>query len=78
MSDHKTITDYISEKTNPYNASGLPLPPPPHQAPVATLRDQFAMAALTGLLADFETDEDPAILCDAAWNYADLMMEQRK
>lgn len=42
------------------------------------MRDEFAMAALTGLLADSETDEDPAILCDAAWNYADLMMEQRK
>lgn len=76
MSNYKTITDYISEQTNPYNSSGLPLPPPTPQTPVATLRDQFAMAALTGLLAnpDAAKYKDRA---EVAYNYADAMMEAR-
>lgn len=40
-----------------------------------TIRDQFAMAALTGLIAD-----DPIIASDVpeAYRYADAMMEARK
>jgi hypothetical protein len=78
MSNHKTITDYISEKTNPYNASGLSLPPPPPQTPVATLRDQFAMAALTGILSNPSTQEITGKTIKNAWHVADFMMEARK
>jgi hypothetical protein len=86
MSNYKTITDYISEQTNPYNSSGLPLPPPPPQAPVATLRDQFAMAALTGLLANPKLQPEITKTGGAyggwiegsAWSWADAMMEKRK
>jgi hypothetical protein len=86
MSNHKTITDYISEQNNPYNSSGLPLPPPPPQTPVATLRDQFAMAALTGLLANPKLQPEIAKTGGAyggwiegsAWSWADAMMEKRK
>jgi hypothetical protein len=74
MTDYKTITDYISEQTNPYNSSGLPLPPPPPQTPVATLRDQFAMAALThGITGDSFTS-----IAESAYKLADAMMEARK
>jgi len=75
MSNHKTITDYISEKTNPYNASGLPLPPPPPQTPVATLRDQFAMAALPVFLT-YEIDAKS--IAELSYAQADAMMEARK
>jgi len=77
MNDYKTITDYISEKTNPYNSSGLPLPPPPPpppQAPVATLRDQFAMAALHML----SLESHPDCAAKKAYAIADAMMEARK
>ena len=77
MNDYKTITEYISEKTNPYNASGLPLPPPPPQTPVATLRDEFAMAALTGLISD-PNGADYQVAPKKAYQLADLMMEARK
>jgi hypothetical protein len=43
----------------------------------ATLRDQFAMAALTGLLSDPESS-GPKGCADAAYSYADAMMEHRK
>jgi hypothetical protein len=42
---------------------------------IATLRDQFAMAALTGLLADGKPDIHAARL---AYIIADAMLEERK
>ena len=81
MSNYKTITDYISEQTNPYNSSGLPLPPPsppPPQTPVATLRDQFAMAALNGVLSNPVTQEITEKTIKTVWQVADFMMEARK
>jgi hypothetical protein len=47
------------------------------QQNASTLRDQFAMAALTGLLAnpDAAKYKDRA---EVAYNYADAMMEARK
>jgi hypothetical protein len=42
----------------------------------ATLRDQFAMAALTGLLSD-PTSSGPEGCANAAYLYADKMMERR-
>ena len=45
--------------------------------PRATLRDQFAMAALTGLLSD-PTSSGPEGCATAAYLYADAMMERRK
>lgn len=45
--------------------------------PRATLRDQFAMAALTGLLSD-PTSSGPKGCAEAAYSYADAMMERRK
>lgn len=45
---------------------------------VPTLRDQFAMAALTGLLAapDLKDCRGPEIV-EAAWEYANAMMKAR-
>ena len=45
--------------------------------PYATFRDQLAMAALTGLLAD-PTSAGPEGCAAAAYKYADAMMEARK
>jgi hypothetical protein len=42
----------------------------------ATLRDQFAMAAMTGLLAD-PTSSGPEGCATAAYKYADAMLESR-
>ena len=56
------------------------LPQPVHftvREPRATLRDQFAMAALTGLLSD-PTSSGPEGCATAAYLYADAMMEARK
>ena len=68
MSDH-TITDYIHNQPPAYQLQPI--------GPIATLRDQFAMAALTGLLAnpDAAKYKDRA---EVAYNYADAMMEARK
>ena len=45
--------------------------------PRLTMRDQFAMAALAGLLSDHESS-GPKGCAEAAYNYADAMMEARK
>jgi alcohol dehydrogenase YqhD (iron-dependent ADH family) len=45
------------------------------------LRDQFATAALTGLLARPEFDDDPRdyrYMCRAAYKWADAMMLERQ
>ena len=43
-----------------------------------TLRDQFAMAALTGLLVNIDQDELAREYVRHAYQYADLMLEARK
>jgi hypothetical protein len=43
-----------------------------------TLRDQFAMAALTGLLVNIDQDELARQYVRHAYHYADLMLEARK
>lgn len=46
--------------------------------PPVTLRDQFAMAALTGILSNpLERTTTQPIVRDA-WMFADLMLEARK
>jgi hypothetical protein len=45
--------------------------------PRLTLRDQFAMAALAGLLSD-PTSSGPKGCAEAAYSYATAMMEARK
>jgi alcohol dehydrogenase YqhD (iron-dependent ADH family) len=45
------------------------------------LRDQFAAAALSGLLARPEFDDDPLdyrCMCRAAYKWADAMVEERQ
>ena len=42
-----------------------------------SLRDQFAMAALTGILACPAMDGDIPTLCKLSYVYADEMMEAR-
>ena len=42
-----------------------------------TLRDQFAMAALTGMLTCDNVDGSVEALCAAAYDYAGEMMEAR-
>lgn len=46
-------------------------------AKIVNLRDQFAMAALTGMLACHTVDGSVEALCRAAYDYADAMMEER-
>jgi hypothetical protein len=70
MNDYKTITDYIN---NP--PSGFQLQP---IGPIATLRDQFAIAALSVLR---ELHPAPLRWKDVAltaYELADAMMEARK
>ena len=47
-----------------------------------TLRDEFAMAALTGYLASFNADGDPVEVRSAIardiWALADALLESRK
>ena len=44
----------------------------------ATVRDQFAMAALTGMLADPTNTLDAKEASEDAFNFADAMMEEKK
>jgi hypothetical protein len=44
----------------------------------ASLRDQFAMAAMAGLLADNTKDMYINDCAESAYKYADAMMEKRK
>lgn len=44
----------------------------------STLRDQFAMAALTGILSNSVTLEITEKTFKTAWQVADFMMEARK
>ena len=46
---------------------------------VETLRDEFAMAALTGMMADHTApNRPPEFFADLAYKYANAMMEARK
>ena len=44
----------------------------------AELRDRFAMAALTGLLADHTMDLQPTEFADLSYQYADAMLKARE
>jgi hypothetical protein len=57
--------------------------PAPPQPQIATLRDQFAMAALTGLLANPKLAETalkkgPRWFDEVAYQYADGMLKERE
>ena len=69
MNDSKTITDYIHNQPPIYQLQAM--------GPIATLRDQFAMAALTGALAGRVVGERTE-WAKAAYEIADAMMEARK
>ena len=45
--------------------------------PLVSLRDQFAMAALTGVMSRHDSLM-PEIVAEIAFSYADAMMEARK
>lgn len=51
----------------------------PYIHPRKTLRDEFAMAAMTGLLANSVTifSETPSIYASMAYEQADAMMQER-
>ncbi|KPK13973.1 MAG: hypothetical protein AMJ56_00565 [Anaerolineae bacterium SG8_19] len=67
MSDDKTITDYIHNQPPIYQLQAM--------GPIATLRDQFAMAALGGInVKNFQ----PRDIAEMAYELADAMMEARK
>jgi hypothetical protein len=82
MSDHKTITDFISEKNNPHNSSLVQLAPQPPVSSmtyeIATMRDQFAMAAITGLCANNNVQYNVKGYAGISYELADAMMEARK
>ena len=54
--------------------------PPSHLFARKTLRDEFAMAALTGWLASFGPDQlaNPTPVAEFAYRMADVMLEARK
>lgn len=69
---------YDTSNIDPADWSDLPQPVQfTVREPRATLRDQFAMAAMTGLLSD-PTSSGPKGCATAAYLYADAMMEARK
>ena len=74
MSDEKTLY----ERKTIVNSEGCQLPVGLSEA--VTLRDKFAMSALTGLvLANWgRVDADRADLASWAYGIADAMMEARK
>jgi hypothetical protein len=53
-----------------------PESPPPHD-PTRTLRDEFAMAALTGMLADPGGSGPPSSWAAASYALADAMLKAR-
>ncbi len=57
----------------------LTTPYPPPTAPVYDrLRDEFAMAALTGLLASNSAFNETAYAANRAYAFADAMLKQRE
>ena len=70
------MTDYGMKLSPPPTFVVSPLPYPVEEH--ATLRDQFAMAALTGLLSDPERDAEPSEYAECAYEYADAMLKARK
>lgn len=53
------------------------VPPAPEEPPVMTLRDQFAMAALTAM-SEFYVDHSYDESAVSAYKQADAMLEARK
>jgi|GEM_PF-3149693 hypothetical protein len=71
---------YNTEKIDPTafeNLGDFIRPSITFMEPRATLRDQFAMAALAGLLSD-PTSSGPKGCAKAAYEYADAILEARK
>lgn len=74
MSNDKQI---LYDRKTIVNIEGHQLPAMFSEA--TTLRDQFAMAALTGVQADVPFyDPDPAAIAARCYEIADAMMEARK
>jgi hypothetical protein len=69
---------YDTSKIDTVEISELPNPIMNVMQPRATLRDQFAMAALTGMLAGNNGSLDIKGDPDWAYKYADSMLEARK
>lgn len=74
MSNDKEI---LYERKTIVNIEGCQLPVGLSEA--VTLRDKFAMAALTGVQADVPFyDPDPAAIAARCYEIADAMIEARK
>jgi hypothetical protein len=66
-------------KENKAELRDMLVPAGPTHLVVKTLRDEFAMAALTGMMADHTApDRPPEFFADLAYKYANSMMEARK
>lgn len=75
MSDYKT--DYTPYLLQPQlNAQGQQVGS--YLVPVVSLRDQFAMAALTGLCANNHVQSNVKAYAEISYDLADAMMEARK
>jgi hypothetical protein len=72
MTDEKTLY----ERKTIVNSEGCQLPVGLSEA--VTLRDKFAMAALTGIMANHETWGNPQDRSEQAYGLADAMLEARK
>ena len=72
MTDEKTLY----ERKTIVNSEGCQLPVGLSEA--VTLRDKFAMAALTGLLVKIDSDDSMNAYAEHAYKFADAMLEARK
>lgn len=71
------MTEYVRHTIIDTTGYQRPVTVPISMSETLTLRDQFAMAALTGLLADPECGAW-AKVAEYAYTMADLMLEARK
>lgn len=65
--------EWVTEYEEPEKEAGQVTSPD-----TPTLRDQFAMAALTGLLSCEETSGDPDEFAEWSYEYADVMLAARE
>ena len=76
LEDAARVEEIIAPEPKMLRPATLPAAPAP-RTEQATLRDQFAMAALQGLLANLEEEVSPKAAARLAYECADAMLERR-
>jgi hypothetical protein len=72
------MTEYVRHNIIDTTGYQRPVTVPISMSETLTLRDQFAMAALPGLIADPDSIAFPIGHAKLAYQYADAMLEARK